>query len=342
MDDKKKFDFLVDGDLKRAVLEAEGSNCADDYSKLAKAYNVRGMFSQALVAAEKATELDSSHFFGWFENALAATTVGEQALRAILGKLDAILENDCEYHGKIKTAKALTHYYLAEDRRAKAIAEEVIESGQAGTHIYEVLGYIAYDDEDVKTALRHFLKSVEENEDNFRAHWMTGHCWFEFDDLDAARQSYQRAIEIQPYFANAWFSIGKIYLVTEEAQTAYQCFNKCLSINPRMWDCYFTQSDYYLGHKAYRRAISYCLRILELDPDPVIVAEANNYIGEVLLVEGDYEAAKIYFENAIKAESTDAVYFNNLGVTLLKQGMLMNLLSFSANLPILIRNLPTR
>lgn len=319
MDNKKKFDFLIDGDLKKAVLEADKTNSADDYSKLAKAYNVRGMFSQALEAAEKATELDGCHFFGWFENAIAATTLGEAALRTIIERLKTILESGGEYQGKIKTALALTHYYLGEDRRAKAIAEEVIASGKGGTHIYEVLGYIAYDAEDIKTALRHFLKATGENDENFRAHWMTGHCWFEFDDLEAARESYQRSLELQPYFANAWFSIGKIYLVMEEVQTAYQCFNKCLSINPRMWDCYFTQSDYYLGNKAYRRAISYCLRILELDPDPIISAEANNYIGEVLLVEGDYETAKLYFQDAIKEESDNAVYFNNLGVTMLKQ-----------------------
>ena len=320
MDDKKKFDFLIDAELKSAVAKADKSNTADDFSGLAKAYNVRGMFSQALEAAENATELDNSHFFGWFENALAATTVGEPALRTILDRLEALVQNGGEYLGKIKTAKALTHYYLAEDTRAKNLAEEVIASGQDGTHIYEVLGYIAYDEEDTKTALRHFLKAIEEDEDNFRAHWMIGHCWFEFDDLDAALESYHRALELQPYFANAWFSIGKVYLVMEEVQTAYQCFNKCLSINPRMWDCYFTQSDYYLGHKAYRRAISYCLRILELDPDKIIVAEANNYIGEVLLVEGDFDAAHDYFQEAIRVESNNAVYFNNLGVTMMKQG----------------------
>ena len=319
MNDNKKFEFLIDGHLKELVEHTQNMATARNYASLATAYNVRGMFIQALEAAEKATELEAEHFTGWFEYSIAATTTDEKHLRKILERLNELNTAGKGDSSEIKTAMALTHYYLAEDKRAMNIAHEVLEENGGVTHTFEVLGYIAYNSNDVKAAIRHFLKALEVDDSNFRAHWMTGHCWFELDDLSAAKASYQRAVELQPYFANAWFSLGKIYLVQEEIQRAYQCFNKCLSINPRMWDCYFTQADYYLGHRKHDHAISCCQRILELDPDVAIRAEALNYIGEVYLASRNFDVAQYYFEQAISVDNTDAVPFNNLGVTLMKQ-----------------------
>jgi tetratricopeptide (TPR) repeat protein len=318
MDNEKKYDFLVDEQLQRYEEMASDNPTAQHYSSLAKAYNVRGMFKHALEAAEKATRLDEVHFTGWFEYAIAATTTDEDHLRDILERLEALNAREGGTNGKIKTAMALTHYYLANDPKAREIASSIIESGDANSHTYEVLGYIAYNNDDAKEAIRHFLKAIEVNEANFRAHWMIGHCWFELNDLEAARNGYQATLDIQPYFANAWFSIGKIYLLVDDVQPAYQSFARCLSINPRMWDCYFTQADYYLGHRLHGNALAFCSRIIELQPEAVVAAETYNYMGEVYLASGSYQEAVYSFDKAIELESDDAFYYNNLGVTLMK------------------------
>lgn len=314
-------DFLLDEELKSIRAAAEKNVTAANYAQLATAYNVRGQYELALAAAERATKLDEAHFTGWFEYAIAATTVGEKHLRDILARLNKLLAVTGENIGEIRTAMALTHYYLAEDTRANEITRKVLESGGANSHTFEVFGYIAYNGNDVKAAIRHFLQAVENDAGNFRAHWMIGHCWFELEDLEAAAASYQRALAIQPHFANAWFSLGKIYLVQEDLTTAYQCFSRCLGINPRIWDCYFTQADYYLGHRHHFNAIACCKRILELDPDDDVRAEALNYIGEVHLASRNYDKAREYFERTIAVDADDAVAHNNLGVTLMKKEM---------------------
>jgi tetratricopeptide (TPR) repeat protein len=319
MTSAEKYDIIIDDELAALIQQAERAPLAENYSLLAKAYNIRGMFRSALHAAQKATQLDEEHFSGWFEYAIAATIHGETTLREILKQIEAMIADDKGNLGEMKTAKALTHYYLSEDNVAKSIAQEAIDGDTRLSHSYEVLGYISYNTNDSKQSIRHFLEAVKVDANNFRAHWMIGHCWFELDDLKAARDSYSRAVTIQPYFANAWFSLGKVFLVMDDIQNAYQCFYKCLSINPRMWDCYFTQADYYLGHRNYENAIASCKRILELIPDDGVLAETYNYIGEVYLASHDFISAQHYFELAAKTSQGDAVIYNNLGVTLLKQ-----------------------
>jgi len=319
MNDLTKYDFIIDEELQQLIRQAERSPVAENYALLAKAYNLRGVFNKALEAGEKATQLDEEHFSAWFEYSIAATTHGETHLRSILKQIESLLAADKGNSGEMLTAKALTHYYLAEDDLAKSIAREALKIDPHLSSAYEVLGYIAYNGNDAKQAIRHFLEAVKTDNTNFRAHWMTGHCWFELDDLESARTSYMRAVMIQPNFANAWFSLGKVYLVVDAGQHAYQCFYKCLSINPRMWDCYFTQADYYLGHRNYESAISSCKRILELSPDHEVEAETYNYMGEIFIASHEFGRASHYFELAVEANPEDAVALNNLGVTLLKQ-----------------------
>lgn len=318
MNNRHKYDYIIDVELQSLLNQAERAPLAENYALLAKAFNIRGVFSKALEAAEKATTLDEEHFSGWFEYAIAATIHGEKELRTIHERIEAMLAEGKGDAGEMKTAQALTHYYLSEDETAKAVAKEAIAENKSLSHPYEVLGYIAYNENDTKQAIRHFLEAVKVDDNNFRAHWMTGHCWFELDDLDSARESYRKAVMIQPFFANAWFSLGKVYLVQNEIQHSYQCFYKCLSVNPRMWDCYFTQADYYLGHRNYENAIASCKRILELSPDEEVLAETYNYIGEVCLASHEFNMAMNYFELAAETNSRDAVIQNNLGVTLLK------------------------
>ena len=314
-----KYDFMIDEELRGFRTTADEHGSASDFAALAGAYNVRGMFPQALEAAERATALDPVHFTGWFEYAIAASAVGEEHLHLILESMEGLLEKGKGGVAGMKTALALTKYYLGDDKAARLLARTAKEADPVHYHALEVLGYIDYNSDDFKGALEKFQGVIKADDSNFRAHWMVGHCHFELDDLEAARASYGRAIELQPCFANAWFSLGKVLLVEGRLQSAYQCFGKTVSINPRMWDCYFTQADYYLGHKEYDSAAAILKRILELEPGDTVRGEALNYIGEVYLVQRDYDRAQDYFERAIAYEKQSAVPYNNLGVMLMQQ-----------------------
>jgi len=322
MTSAEKYDFISDNELEAFRKTAEKDGGAEEFAALARAYNIRGMFPQALFAADRATTLIPVQFTGWFEYAIAASAIGEKPLRKILRSTLDLLEKGLGEVAEVKTALALTSYYLSDDVVAIQLAREALAESTgrpSDSHAYEVLGYIAYNGDNFEEAQGHFSKALDVDDSNFRAHWMVGHCMFELGNLDEAKQSYSRAVEREPYFANAWFSLGKVYLVSDKLQPAYQCFGKTLSINPRMWDCYFTQADYYLGHQAYNSAIASCHRILELGPGGDVSSEALNYIGEIYLVMRDYPRAQRYFEEAIAFGPEDAVIYNNLGVTLLKQ-----------------------
>ncbi|HUX06833.1 MAG TPA: tetratricopeptide repeat protein [Acidobacteriota bacterium] len=318
----EKYDFLSDNELEDLRQAAEQDGGAVEFAALARAYNIRGMFPQALFAADRATTLDPVHFTGWFEYAIAASAIGEKPLRKIQRSTRELLEKGLGKVAEFKTALALTSYYLSGDEVAVQLAREALAEkagGPADSHAYEVLGYIAYNADNFEEAQGHFAKALGVDDSNFRAHWMVGHCLFELGNIDQAKKSYICAVEHEQYFANAWFSLGKVFLVSDQLQPAYQCFGKTLSINPRMWDCYFTQADYYLGHQAYNSAIASCHRILELGPGGDVSSEALNYIGEIYLVMSDYPRAQRYFEEAIAFGPENAVIYNNLGVTLLKQ-----------------------
>jgi tetratricopeptide (TPR) repeat protein len=328
MENHDKYDFLIDEELRELQRTAQANGGSEAFAVLAKAYNVRGMFPQALVAAERATKLEEISFTGWFEYAIAASATGEEHLKRIHESTQRLLIGNRGSVDKLKTALALTNYYLSNDQVATTLATEVIKSDPSNAHAHEVLGYIAFNENDFKKALEFFSKAIDADVSNFRAHWMTGHCHFELNNLAAARASYSEAINHQPYFANAWFSLGKVLLVDDKIQAAYQCFAKTLSINPRMWDCYFTQADYYLGHRLYVSAVASCQRILELNPDKRVSSEALNYIGEVYLVQRDFLSAQPYFEAAIDCSPDNAVPYNNMGVTLLKNEQIEEAVEF--------------
>ena len=115
-----KYDFIVDVEVKRLSDAAGRSGSASSYAELANSYNVRGMFPQALEAADRATALDEEHFTGWFEYAIAASAVGGEHLTRILERTRDLLRRGVGNEGEIKTALALTNYYLAQEALAQS------------------------------------------------------------------------------------------------------------------------------------------------------------------------------------------------------------------------------
>ncbi|UJR27693.1 hypothetical protein I4U23_008971 [Adineta vaga] len=105
---------------------------------------------------------------------------------------------------------------------------------------------------------------------------------------------------------------GKKLLATGQLADALSQFHAAIEADPKNYIAYFRRAAVYLGMGKSKAALPDLSKVIELKPD---FTAARIQRGNLLLKQGDFDEAKIDFENVIKTDSSNSEARNQLDLT---------------------------
>jgi|GEM_PF-300910 len=149
-------------------------------------------------------------------------------------------------------------------------------------------------------ALRCFLEAEALAPRNERLHYFKAFVFVNQGNFDEAMVSLRRAISLNGSYAQAQTFLGSLYLRSGEDDKAMELFQKALA-NP-LYDAP-AAALYGIGWIHFRKgenqkASAACLRALAIDPHSPLRARVLMLLGEMALLDGDYQAALARYQEA--------------------------------------------
>ncbi|THG92786.1 hypothetical protein EW145_g8587, partial [Phellinidium pouzarii] len=181
---------------------------------------------------------------------------------------------------------------------------------------------------------------------------LRGSFRFLMGDSQAAKEDLQAAIVAQPENTQSWVKIASVHMEQGEPELAFDAFEEAVKHDPKDPDIYYHRGQVLFIMQKFPEAAENYSKSLELDPDFVFShiqlavaqyknnqlseakatfrkalktfpqrSEPNNYYGELLLDQKQFEEAIEKFDRAIELEKAKAPPINvlamvNKGLTL--------------------------
>lgn len=123
---------------------------------------------------------------------------------------------------------------------------------------------------------------------------------------DSALMWYKNSLPLNPTFPFSYYTVGGIYDVMDDTVNALVWFGKCRDLQPDFQYLHSGLAMMYLRRGENTRAFSEAARILSVAPDDI---EGLTLAGWAKVFDGEYAAAKKYFEKAITIDSTGTFWY---------------------------------
>jgi len=313
-------EVLLDGNLRALeALRAEAPD-PDILGRLAAAYNARVNTNRAREAAEEGLALDPDHGDLWWERVRAASLGENDDMDAMAGRLLDVQQRHPEEAWSARNL-GLVYYYLGEDELSAKWCEKALGLDEGDSRAHEVMAYRAYTLDDISGAIEHCAQAAELDPRNHRAYQWLGECYWVSDAPGPAERCFLQALEEEEYDFLALASLGEMYLQSEETlDLAVRCFSRILSVNPRNWTVYLRFIEYYLSAGHHLQAAAECHRLLALNPESRVRADAHQYLGLIHYLEGRDEEAEEALEAALEADPKFAPPYHYLGLVAERAG----------------------
>lgn len=124
-------------------------------------------------------------------------------------------------------------YLLKKDVELSNLAQRCVEFDQMSPETWCTVGNCFSLQNEHKTALAFFRRSIQLDPNFTYAHTLSGHEYVANEDFDHAMAAFRNAIKVDERHFNAWNALGEIYFRQEKHDMAEYHFRKALSINPQ-------------------------------------------------------------------------------------------------------------
>ena len=348
------------------AIEADPDN-ADAYARRALAYFQQGNHALALADADSSLELDGSQPIVLALRAKIYQQRGD--LPAALADLDAAIELDTT-NGELLEQRGRLH---AESGNLDAARNDLLRAiaVQPSAPAYYALGRVLYQAEDYGGAITAYTQAIELDRSYAEATYNRGLAYEANGQIADATDDYHRAVLLDPGFLPSYRRLGDIYASQDEYELALDNYQTYLNRGgTEEADTVQQQIDTLLSLQATANAPTPTPTPTQtptatatltptntptptstptvtpsptptLTPTPTItltptlVFSAAEYFaqGNDHYNAGDYEAALASYGLAIERDSSEPIYFNQRGVSLMALGRMEDAIAdFSAAL----------
>ncbi len=118
-------------------------------------------------------------------------------------------------------------------------------------------------------AARWYLRSLEQDPDDARAHHKLGHLAQEAGDPAAAITFFRKATEVDPDFTASWNSLGWM-MIKDDPQQALRCFQEAVRRDPSYTGAWINLGMFHEGRNDLRKAQDAYQRARKLQPERVL------------------------------------------------------------------------
>lgn len=183
------------------------------------------------------------------------------------------------------------------------------------------LGQIYYLQGKVEEALALVQQAIKIQPDFAEAYKTLGNLLQEQGKIEAAMRAYSKAIEIKPDLAEAHVNLGNMFYKQGRLDEAIVAYKKAIAFKPDLAGGYWNLGNISNQLGRIEEASAYWQRALSLKPD-LGGAEFHLKLGNVMMQLGRLDEAIKSFQQALSLNHDLAEAHANLGLTLLRQGVL--------------------
>jgi tetratricopeptide (TPR) repeat protein len=253
----------------------------------------RGKISEALIASQKAVELDAKdagahNNLGVILKELGRLDVAESNLRRAI-----VLQPDfAEAYDNLGTT--LLAAGRIEDAEASLRRAVVLKPDFAEAH--DNLGTTQMAAHRIKDAEASHRKAIALKPDYNNAHYNLGNTLLAANRIEDAEASYRKAIALKPDFAEAHNNLGAALLKADRKEAAEESCRKAIALKPDYAAAYSNLGGALLKAGKLAAAEESCRKAIALKSD-LVVAHSN--LGSALLETGNLVAAEESLKKAI-------------------------------------------
>ncbi|KAF9436419.1 TOM (translocase of outer membrane) complex component [Entomortierella beljakovae] len=205
----------------------------------------------------------------------------------------------------------LAEYYLGQREYQKAMEayDKAIELNT--THLAKALnmrGTFTFLMGDGKKALLDFNKAIEADPNYIQTYIKRGSIFMEQGDAEKTFNEFETAISIDPEDPNIYYHRGQVFFITGEHEAAAKDYIKSIELEPKFVFSHiqYGVAQYKLGN--ITEAMNIFKKALKDFPES---GDVNNYYGELLLDQQQFDQAYERFDKAIKLRPSNPLPYIN-------------------------------
>jgi tetratricopeptide (TPR) repeat protein len=206
--------------------------------------------------------------------------------------------------------------YLRKRDMANAIAmfERAVEIAPENHEAQNSLGTVLAVIGDFKRAVGHFRAAVAAKETFVEGHYNLGRTLVELGQNEEALGEFERTVQLDSTYALAHLGSGDILAGLGMPERAARSYQKAIRFDPGLRVAYAQLSSVYIGMGEYDKGAEVLLEARTLHPDD---AEVVSMAGRVAMLKRDFDGALGLFTEAVKMDSTNLLYRNDLATALM-------------------------
>lgn len=178
----------------------------------------------------------------------------EEAIR--LGRLALLIDSD---NVNAYVAIAMAYRRMGSANLAKLVCYNAISMSPKAAPIYNILGRLALDEDNVKDAIQQFEKAVANEPDFVEAHMNLGAVMLNYGDFAGALQHFDAVLKLQPESLDAVLSRAVALRGLSKFPEAAEGYEKVLQMRPGHLGALYNRCILYQEYLAeYEKALDYC------------------------------------------------------------------------------------
>ena len=256
------------GDTEQAMLALERAveinpSLAESRMNLGNIYLKKDRIEDAIHEYETALEIDPS-------NAKTHNNLGNAyTKRGWLNDAISQYMRSVELEPNFTEAyKNLANAYCEQEMFGQAAAQLkqaiILEPEDAG--LFKQLGDVYSRMGDYERGIFQYKKALEIKGDFAEAHYGLAFCYNKLDLIDDEIQAYKRALVIKPDMVAALVSLGNAYFRTQNYDAAIEQYKKAVQIKPDDGAIHYNLGAAYSNEGQYKQAVAEYRKAVEIDP----------------------------------------------------------------------------
>jgi tetratricopeptide (TPR) repeat protein len=200
---------------------------------------------------------------------------------------------------------------------AVGMFEKAVEAEPSNYEAQNSLGAALSTIGDFERAVGHFRTAVAIDDSLVEGHYNLGRVLAEIGSYDEALTELGKVISLDSTYSLAYLTEGDIFSARKMGEQAAESYEKAIRFDPGLIIAYMRLSSVYVGAGEYDKAIDILLRARERRPQD---AEIISMAGRAAVMKRDFEQAAQFLNEAVKIDSTNLWYRNDLATTLMLAG----------------------
>ena len=201
----------------------------------------------------------------------------------------------------------------------KILAQNILAQNQADPYANQFLGILAYQNDDLETAIVLMKRSIENFPDHMDFYCNLSEVYRKKNANQESRLILQKAVTINPSSANVYYHLGLTDQLLNKTDKALENFDLCLKYQPDHVNALYNANYILQSAGRYSEAIRYCQKMISFNLKDT---RAWNAMGVCCHKQRNYELAEQCFEKALQIDPSLDLAHENLGVLWLLHGHL--------------------